>query len=301
MTTEVAEVRFPAMGSEAHVLVVGPDAGDAVEWARRRIDDLERRWSRFIEGTEVERLNRAAGEAVEVSAETCRLARVAVDARRMTGGLVDVTVLGAVIRAGYDKAFGRQTLGRDAELETADEEIQVGDGWVRLPAGSGLDPGGIGKGLAADIVVEELLAGGASGALVSMGGDLRVEGAPPPPPHPRSWTVAVEHPDLDEPVAMLGIERGAVATSTTRLRAWVEDGRPRHHLIDPRTGEPSTSDLTLAAVVAGEGWVAEVLAKAVLLGGSPVTFEVLTGFGDAGLAVTADGEVVRSAGLAAFL
>jgi len=42
----------------------------------------------------------------------------------------------------------------------------------------------------------------------------------------------------------------------------------RHHLIDPRTGAPSDTDVSLATVVAGEAWMAEVLAKAVVLAGS---------------------------------
>ena len=62
---------------------------------------------------------------------------------------------------------------------------------MRLPAGSGFDPGGIGKGLAADIVSAELLAAGARGACVNLGGDLRVTGEAP---GGGTWTVAVEHP-----------------------------------------------------------------------------------------------------------
>ena len=60
-----------------------------------------------------------------------------------------------------------------------------------------------------------------------------------------------------------------MATSTTLRRRWVVGGVERHHLIDPRTGTPSTSDLALVAVVAGSAWMAEVLAKGVLLRGGP--------------------------------
>src|SRR4029078_51858 len=50
---------------------------------------------------------------------------------------------------------------------------------VRLPAGTGFDPGGIGKGLAADIVVDEIRADGADGVCVNPGGDVRVDGPSP--------------------------------------------------------------------------------------------------------------------------
>src|SRR4051794_26315561 len=65
----VTELRFRAMGSDAHVVVVGGPAGLAAE-ARRRIDDLERRWSRFLPDSEVSALTQHAGTPVAVSTET---------------------------------------------------------------------------------------------------------------------------------------------------------------------------------------------------------------------------------------
>jgi thiamine biosynthesis lipoprotein len=58
-------------------------------------------------------------------------------------------------------------------------------------------------------------------------------------------------------------------------RRWNVDGQTRHHLIDPATGEPSDSDLELTTVIAGEAWIAEVLAKAVLLRGSVRAFDIV--------------------------
>jgi thiamine biosynthesis lipoprotein len=99
----------------------------------------------------------------------------------------------------------------------------------------------------------------------------------------------------------VGLTSGAVATSTTLKRHWTAGGEHRHHLIDPRTGRPSTSDLELVAVVAGEAWRAEVLAKAVLLRGSGRGFDLLAGTGMEALAVATDGQVLTTAGLEDFL
>ena len=88
-----------------------------------------------------------------------------------------------------------------------------------------------------------------------------------------------------EPITLLGLADGAVATSTTLRRRWQRDGQIRHHLIDPQTGLPSDTDLTLATVVAAEAWVAEVLAKAVLLAGSAHPFDILGGTGAEALVV----------------
>jgi len=278
------------MGSDAHVIVVGGPCG-LDEQARRRIDDLEQRWSRFRPDSEVSELNRRAGEPVRVSGETIELIERAVDAWLLSGGTFDPTVLGAVIRAGYDRSFdelgpapppGRSPLG----IGLADIEID-GD-TVRLPAGTGFDPGGIGKGLAADMVVGEVLAAGAEGVCVNLGGDVRVAGARPTGD---GWTVAVEHPWSDAPIAVLGLTAGAVATSTTLKRRWETDGQVRHHLIDPGTGLPSDTDVNLATVVVAAGWAAEVLAKAVLLRGAAHAFDILGGTGAQGLVVDDGGRI----------
>jgi thiamine biosynthesis lipoprotein len=152
--------------------------------------------------------------------------------------------------------------------------------------------------------VAEALEAGAAGACVNLGGDLRVAGEPPDDPSggaPPSWTVAVEHPAAPEPIALLGLHGGAVATSTTLRRRWSAGGEERHHLIDPWTGAPSTTDLTLAAVVAAEGWAAEVLAKAVLLRGSAQAFDLVAGLGADALTVDRGGAIRATPGLAAFL
>jgi thiamine biosynthesis lipoprotein len=289
-----AERRFRAMGSDAHVVVVGDRR--LLEVAERRIADLESRWSRFLPTSEVSRLTARAGTAMAVSPETALLVRRSVEAWHLSGGSFDPTVLGAVVRAGYDRTFEDLAGAAGASaLGTGAEAIEVDGASVRLPAGTGFDPGGIGKGLAADVVATELRAAGADGACVNLGGDVRVTGAAPAG---GAWTLDVEHPVLGR-IALLGVADGGLATSTTLRRRWLVDGGERHHLIDPGTGLPSDTDLDLATVVAGEAWVAEVLAKAVLLRGSDRAFHLLGGTGAEGLAV-AGGEVLASPGLAAF-
>jgi thiamine biosynthesis lipoprotein ApbE len=60
-----------------------------------------------------------------------------------------------------------------------------------------------------------------------------------------------------------------------------------HHLIDPSTGAPADSDVIAATVFAAQAWEAEVLVKAVAVGGS-TRFDFLAGA--AAVAVTTSGE-----------
>jgi thiamine biosynthesis lipoprotein len=300
------------MGSQAHCIVVGGPAG-TLERAVARVDDLERRWSRFLPDSEVSRLNRRPGGPVDVSGDTLALIECSIVAWRLSAGSFDPTLLAEVIAAGYDRSFELMGSG-DPDgaapplypeptrsrgiLAPGPTDIVIEGRSVTLPPGSGFDPGGIGKGLAADIVCGEIMQWGAAGICVNLGGDVRVAGVGP---DGGAWTVAVEHPWSEEPLARLGVADGAVATSTTLKRRWLQHGEPSHHLIDPHTGRPSDSDLTLATAVTGTAWLAEALAKAVLLAGSAHPFDVLGGLPAEGLAVDHRGRVTCSDGLAAFV
>jgi thiamine biosynthesis lipoprotein len=300
-----AERRFHAMGTDAHVIVVDAPP-DALDLAEARIEDLERRWSRFRADSEVSTLNRLAGTPVLVSGETALLVDRAVSAWLLTDGAFDPTVLGDVVRAGYDRTF--EAIGTEAGaapvVDAAAAQrgcggIDVAGRTVRLPAGSGFDPGGIGKGLAADLVAAELLAAGAAGACVNLGGDLRVAGTPP---DGRAWLVAVEPPEAaaTQPLAHIALASGAVATSTTERRTWIAGGEHRHHVVDPRTGNPAVLAIVQATVIAREGWAAEALATATLLSSAGAVFDHVGAAGAEALVVDRDGAMWHTQGFGAF-
>ncbi len=288
------------MGSDAHLIVVGGPAR-LMDDAVHRVADLERRWSRFLPDSEVSQLNRWAGFPVAVSADTMSLVEHAIVAWRLSGGAFDPTVLGAVIRSGYDRSFerlGASPAAGHSVLGLGADAIAVTAETVTLPTGTGFDPGGIGKGLAADLISAEMLAAGADGICVNLGGDVRVAGSGP---GRGGWTVGVEHTGADYPIARLGLADGAVATSTTLRRHWQVDGERRHHLIDPQTGRPSDTDLTTATVVAARAWEAEVLAKAVLLAGAAHAFDILGGTGTQAVVIARDGGIQSTPGLSDYL
>ena len=259
-----AESRFRAMGTDVHLVVHGPV--ELVELGRELIDDLEHRWSRFLPDSEVSELNRRAGSWVSVSPATVELVSRALEGWRATDGAYDPTVLGDVIRAGYDRSFDQlvdvaeppaSPLHRDAAGVAVDRE----GGAVRLPSGVGFDPGGVGKGLAADLVADRISAEGAAGVLVNLGGDLRAVGWAP---GGEDWTVDVDPASTGLALTRVALRQGGLATSTVLRRRWRVGGRPSHHVIDPRTGAPADTGVVAATVVARTAWQAEVLAKAAL-------------------------------------
>ncbi len=277
------------MGSTAQVIVVGGRERALLHAARHRVEELERRWSRFRPESELSRLNAGASAVPHVvSADTFLLVERAVRGWELTHGRYDPTVLPALRGTGYDRDFALVSRADEAapspRQRPAPGCARIGLDpvvcSVSLPAGVEIDPGGIGKGLAADLVTAELLAAGARGALVNLGGDLRVRGEPP---EGNTWAIRVSDPFDDDPCGDgtelfgLGLADGAVATSTSRRRWWVRDGRVRHHLIDPRRGDAASSELVAVTVVAQDGWWAEVAAKAIFVAGTKASQVTLDG------------------------
>ena len=289
---DTATAAWRAMGTRVVVAVNGDPS--LVDMARHRVDELEQRWSRFLPDSDVSRMNDARGIPVFVHADTRSLVRHAIEAWRRTDGACDASVLDAVAASGYDVSFeqlrDRAAAPRSdppAVLGCGDLAVDDDLGAVTLPCGVGFDPGAIGKGLAADLVAEALLAEGAAGVFVSIGGDVRMAGRPVAGD---GWLVdVVDHVDSQVPVARLALAGGAVATSTTERRRWTVGGDRCHHVIDPRTGRPADGSARTATVVAGDAWWAEALATQLLLAAPHERAEVV---GDrAGLVVDHDGHV----------
>jgi thiamine biosynthesis lipoprotein len=278
------------MGTLGHVVLLGAGA-PPIEHVLGQLDALESTWSRFRPDAELTRLGHGGGRPTLVSQPTTMLLERCVAAWERTGGLFDPTVLQAVRAAGYDRSFDdlpplgtRGATGPSSGC--AGIEVDPRLDLVRLPAGVAVDPGGIGKGLAADLVATAAVEMGADAAMVSLGGDLRVAGDPPP----EGWEIELDH-HVTAP-ARLNLLDGAVATSSTLRRRWDTDEGPAHHVIDPRTGRPSTGALVAVSVLAAEAWWAEALATALLVGwGAPDTGQLLDGLlGDVGALLTsADG------------
>lgn len=270
LSRDRVEARFTAMGREARVVVLGaPPRLD--ERARHLIEVLERKWSRFRSGSEISKLNATTGRAVVVSPETFGLVERAVAAWRVTGGRFDPSVAaaasGTVASSGLATGPGCSRVELDARLRS-----------VRIPAGVHLDVGALATGFATDLAVADLVQGGATGALVSIGKDVRVAGEPP---RPEGWFVDIDDPLQPGSLGRLRLRDGAIGTCTASA---------------------SDADAGIAAttVVAGEAWWAQAIAKAAFVAGPEAAAGVLVEQGVTGVIVLEDGDVIEAPGLNAF-
>jgi thiamine biosynthesis lipoprotein len=230
----------------------------------------------------------------------CDAVRAGLRAARRSGGLVDPTLLDELEEAGYVGsrdgvapaplaeallfAPARRPARPDPRACWRAFSIDEPFGLIRRPPGVRIDTGGIGKGLAADMVADRLA--GYSRFVVDCGGDLRVGGlrcAEEP------FEVLVEHPLSHEHHHAIVVGGGAVATSGLDVRVWRRaDGGFAHHLLDPSTGEPAWTGLIGATALAGTAVEAETLSKAALLSGPDGARKLLSSTG--GLIVHDDGQ-----------
>jgi thiamine biosynthesis lipoprotein len=279
------------MGSPLR-LTVGAGSSPAVAttlWATV-CDEFERcevAMSRFRVTSELTALNRTAGTtAIGHPSPRLRRALVSSDrARRLTGGRFDPCVLEDLDRLGYRGApVGEPRTDVRAD-RGSDRIVQpAGRRGVRIP--HPIDLGGIGKGLALRWAAARLGRAGAHDFLLEAGGDLVTRGNDP---DGGQWKVGIEDPAGGADVAVIAVSDLAVATSSTRVNRWVTDGRVVHHLLDPRTGEPSNDGLVAVTVAAPDPAWAEVWSKALYLSGRQTIASEARSRGMAAWWVTDDG------------
>ena len=250
---------FEALGGECEIYALGVAAARLAE-AESWVHEMHDRLTRFSPTSELSRFNDSAGSWTDVSPLLESLLRECLRADELSGGLVNAAVLPALLAAGYTRTFSEGPTSVTASVvpPALPEVLEVRSGSARLRQGASIDLGGIAKGWLADRLASDL----GPNSLVNLCGDLYARGGGETGD---GWPVGMGGKTV------LLLDMGA-ATSGTRKRSW---GPDLHHLIDPRTGLPSRSDLAEASVIARTGADAEIFAKTALLLGSTNAEEYL--------------------------
>jgi thiamine biosynthesis lipoprotein len=306
MTAEL-DYRFRAMGSEIRLMIGSPllpnlpKPLDAADREKAFVLDFGARLSRFQPDSELSRLNAARDLCVPASALLRAAVGAGLWAARLSDGLVDPTLVGALEKSGYDHSLDGATPASLQEALAAApargpaqpdpraqwQQVQVDDntGTITRPVGVALDTGGTGKGLCADSVALHL--GNYTRFAVDCGGDIAVGGVGA---QLDPYLIEVEHPLTGESLGAIPVSRGGVATSGLNVRIWQRvDGSYAHHLLDPSTGKPVWSGLVGATALGDSALEAETLSKLALLTGPDGARSVLAERG--GVIVHDSGEV----------
>ncbi len=290
------------MASHVQLVIVDGPRGIASQ-GLDLLRSLEGHWSRFLPASDISRLNLFPGQPVTVHDSTIALVQTMCDAWKLTAGRYNPCMLPALLQSGYTSSIADPTGHTSIDTRatgSADPStivIDANTSTVTLPIGTAIDPGGIGKGLAGDVVARHLMERGARGALVSIGGDIAVTGEPP---HGDGWTVGVEDPlQPEHDLGTITVSGAGIATSSTLTRRWEgEGGESVHHLIDPATGRTAITDIASVSVVASNAWLAEAHATALAVATSSDFHRYAADQAIDALAVTDDGDIYTTPGLA---
>lgn len=294
--------QFWAMNTAFMLASEAPEPEQSFAMTQTFIEKCEQHFTRFKATSELSALNRSAGDWFSVSPEMLELLILAMECHRATNGIFDPSILPDLQSAGYTQSFDQlREHGADsnpshgkrsARIPFSAIEIDSLQGRVRLPLGMQIDLGGIAKGWVAERGAA-LLAENASACGVNAGGDMFLIGHPQGQDH---WEVALEDPrEPSKDLMTLLVDHGAVATSSIAKRIWQQGDVKRHHLIDPRTGDPAETPWLSVTVFASTAVYAETFAKSVLIAGPEQAGALLNDHPEISfLAVDAQGQLWKS-------
>lgn len=258
------------MGTQVDIVIQHADAGlraHALEAAWAEMLRLSEMMSRYRSASQLSLLARAAGGApLPVAPELMAVLQQAQTLARRSEGRFDATV-GAYADWHFEPGqpprlphpatllrqqglVGPQGLQLDAERGTA-----------RLArAGMRLDLGGIAKLPILQAGLRTLARQGVQDALINGGGDVLCSGTL----QGRPWRVGLRDPRAPQQLlGVLALSGGVVAASGDYERGFELAGRRYHHILDPRSGQPSQGLQGLALVApsveAVNGWGAAMM------------------------------------------
>jgi thiamine biosynthesis lipoprotein len=294
------------MGAEVRVTVwttddrVAYDAFDAVFAELDRLDALLSVWK---PGSDVLRLNAAAGKApVAVSTETIEILETAQRVSVWTAGKFDITfgALSDVWKFDHDQDNRVPSAAAiAARLPLVDHHRIVVDASARTAfierEGMRIHLGGIGKGYAVDRAVALMRAYGISDFMVQFGGDLYVSGVAGDGP----WRLGINDPRgaPDDSFATLELRDATFSTSGDYERFFIADDVRYHHLLDPQTGQPARGSRSVT-IVAASAMLADALSTGVFIMGAHNGMALIERLPEVeAVIVSADNEVLISRGL----
>ena len=234
------------------------------------MSEYENTLSRTVEGSDVDRINKAGGKSTAAGEDTLEVIEKGIEFGDVSGGVFDITVGKASDLWDFHESLeegGTEVPSEDALKEAAAHidytEVTVDEtaGTVRLrDPEMMLDLGGIAKGYIADRTAEYLRSRGVTSGIVNLGGNIEVIGGKSTSfdngdGEQYNFNLGIRDP-LNESGGLLGIYPGkdiTIVTSGTYERFIEVDGVKYHHILDPKTGWPVDTDVLQVSIIAGAG------------------------------------------------
>ncbi|WP_243473506.1 FAD:protein FMN transferase [Winogradskyella sp. MH6] len=262
------------MGSRFDITVVAKDSIEGKKFIKLAVDEIERienLISSWDENSQTSKINRNSGiKAVEVDLELFQLIERAIAISHLTDGAFDISY------ASMDKIWkfdgSMKEMPSEDEIKASVEKVgfkniildkSKNTVFLKLK-GMKIGFGAIGKGYAADKAKELLMSKGVTAGIINASGDMNTWGKQP---NGSEWKVAITNPlNKNKAFALLPINNSAVVTSGNYEKFVNFNGIRYSHIIDPRTGYPSSGIISVT-VFAPKAELADALATSVFVMG----------------------------------
>lgn len=186
-----------------------------------------------------------------------------------TEGIFDPTI-GAVVNAWNfgpkGKVIGLDEFKMDSLMASVgfDKVNLIGDRVIKENPNTFIDFNAIAKGYGVDVVSNYLESKNINNYIVEIGGEIRCKGINMETQEP--WRVGIEKPNFDGTQSLIkaiDMHNEAMATSGTYRKYSIDENGNRYsHIIDPKTGYPSKSNLLSISVIAENCMIADAYATA---------------------------------------
>jgi FAD:protein FMN transferase len=270
---QAAQSTHCAMGTVMTHKAFGMYAEESLDAVRREIAWMEGRLSRFLPDSEISRVNGSAGiKREKVSPETYEVLSKAVEFSQYFPGCFDVTI--APLVALWSKSKGSSVLPDETDIkrilplvnyeDLILDPVEMTSGLRNV--GQSVDLGGIGKGFAADKILEVFRKFGISSAYSNLGGNVVTLGTKP---DGSPWQVGIQHPRQENKlIGSVSIVNQTVVTSGDYQRYFTDSrGKRYHHLLNPMTGYPAESGLISVSIVTESSLAADAISTIVFVAG----------------------------------
>ncbi len=289
------------MGTEVTITVSAPSAGEgaaAIEAAMFELRRLDRMMSLYKEDSEITRVNLAAGKhPVRVSAEMTEVVEQSLEISRLTRGVFDITIGPLVVLWQMRLKEGKTP----TDLEISGVRGRIGFKNITLDKkastiylkkkGMIMDLGGVAKGYAADRAAHVLIQRGVKNGIVAVAGDIRAIGQRP---DGSPWRIGVQHPrEPENTLTVLELSDVSVSTSGDYERFKIIGNKRYHHILDPRTGRPSTG-MESVTVTGARGAVVDPLTTALFILGPEKGIQLVQSLGCEAVFVDDKGRVTST-------
>ncbi len=246
--------QFEAIGTAWQIDTATP-LEDAVQSdVLGRIKRFDKTWSRFRDDSLISDIARGAG-VWELPDEADHLLSFYDDLFELTGGAVNPLIGRTLADLGYDADYSLTPSARVADVPDWSSVKRKGS-VITTTDPLVIDVGAAGKGLLVDLV-SSILRERTNQFTVDASGDMYHGGTTP-------IRVALEHPaDPTRAIGVVELEpEDALCGSATNRRTW---GDGLHHVLDGRTGKPTSDVVATWVVVPQSCMLADGIATALFL------------------------------------